>query len=496
MRLSPPRRAGCAALSLLALTLPGPGWTLTVDEVWTEMQAISDRAGITQRAASRASGDGTLTLEGVTLTNIQDSTRITTLVDTLILREVGPDTVEVTYPESLSFLVEEDGPAGFTQAEMALDLTGLTTRVTGAPGDMAFHYTAETALLRLTEFVSDEPVDLPELSLTLSGLDVTTRSGPDLTESAGSATALSGRIAVRATDEDAAFQLRLDATAPGFATSGSALQLSAATGADAFLADPTPYRFESRHGGLTLVMGGQIDGEAGGALFSSTGGGSDLAIADGQLTLGSRGEGVRSQVLLPDLPTPLEATVAAMALDLSMPLVPDNETRALALGVTLDALVLDEDLWALADPAGLLPRSPATLELDLTGEGRVTGDFMAPGFRGPWAMTLDALTINRVLLDVAGARITAEGAFAVDTSRPGTVPGLPALSGRLGVTTQGLTALLDSLGELGLLQAPDLMGARMIIAMLTTPGDTPDTLSAEIELKPDGGLVANGMRLR
>ncbi|MBA5764795.1 DUF2125 domain-containing protein, partial [Vibrio sp. 404] len=78
----------------------------------------------------------------------------------------------------------------------------------------------------------------------------------------------------------------------------------------------------------------------------------------------------------------------------------------------------------------------------------------------------------------------------------GTMPGLPALSGRIGMTSRGLNGLLDNLAELGLLRPSDVMGARMVIAMLTTPSNDPDTLSAEIELKPDGGLVANGMRLR
>lgn len=496
MDLSALRTTGFGSLAAMLLAAASPGWALTTQEVWAEMQRLSERSGIAQRAATETPGRKTLALEGVTLTSDREDTRLTTLIDTLTLRELGADRVEIVYPENLRVLIEDRSNTGMERAELLIDTSGLSTLVSGAPGAMTFAYSADEVDLSLVEFVSRDAVAVSEFAWTLTDLALTTQYTDDLAESEGSVARVSGVLAIASEEDDAELQMRFDATQPSFESSGNVTGLSPSADPSAIFAGDAPYRFESQHDGINLILGSQFDGLAGVALLALGSGGSAIAARDGQVSISSQAEDVKAQTILPNLPAPLDAAAATLAFNLSAPAAPGDGPRPLALGVSIAELTLNEEVWNQFDPAGLLPRSPATLELDLTGAARVTEDFLSPRITETPGLHLDSLVINRLLLEAAGARITAEGSFAVDLSRPGTLPGLPALNGRLGLATTGLNGLLDSLAQLGILQPSDVMGARMVIAMLTTPSNAPDSLTAEIELKPDGGLVANGMRLR
>jgi hypothetical protein len=164
--------------------------------------------------------------------------------------------------------------------------------------------------------------------------------------------------------------------------------------------------------------------------------------------------------------------------------------------VTVGALVLGDEVWALVDPNGHLSRDPAQLRIDLDGQARVTDGLAAlPMAPGPM-LELEQITINDLSLSAAGAQVQAQGDLAIDRARPGPVPGMPGVIGRLAIAASGTDALLNGLAAAGLLQPSDTMGLRMMMGMLSRPGSAPDTLTSEIELTPEGSVIANGMQLR
>ena len=96
---------------------------------------------------------------------------------------------------------------------------------------------------------------------------------------------------------------------------------------------------------------------------------------------------------------------------------------------------MSDNLWTMFDPAGALPRDPATIVLDTTGTARVLLDFMDPEAVEKWETSdvapgeLHSLKINEFLVSLIGAELTGDGDFKFDNSNTDGFGGLPAPSG-------------------------------------------------------------------
>ena len=108
---------------------------------------------------------------------------------------------------------------------------------------------------------------------------------------------------------------------------------------------------------------------------------------------------------------------------------------------------------------------------------------------------VDTLNIEEVLLQLAGAELTATGGFTFDYSDLSTFDGMPRPEGAVTVVLTGANSLLDKLVQMGLVDAEQAMMARMMSGMLLQPGDGPDTLVSEIAVSPSGQITANGAPL-
>ena len=60
----------------------------------------------------------------------------------------------------------------------------------------------------------------------------------------------------------------------------------------------------------------------------------------------------------------------------------------------------------------------------------------------------------------------------------------------------GLNGLMDNLIKMGLLENDAAFGMRMGLGLFTVAGDGDDTLVSDIEVKPDGQILANGKRIK
>jgi hypothetical protein len=190
---------------------------------------------------------------------------------------------------------------------------------------------------------------------------------------------------------------------------------------------------------------------------------------------------------------------AESVFDFAIPMSKGDAPQPFNATIKLIGTTISDEIWGMFDPAGSLPRDPATLILDTNGSVTLAvdlGDDAAMAALGglPPAMP-DAVNLPALKVTVAGAELTGSGAFTFDKTDLTTFPGMPAPTGRLDLKLVGGNGLLDKLIQLGFVAEDEAMGARMMLGMFARPGDGPDTLTSTIEAR-DKSLFANGMQLQ
>ena len=189
---------------------------------------------------------------------------------------------------------------------------------------------------------------------------------------------------------------------------------------------------------------------------------------------------------------PFDVSMAGGLIDVQMPVAASEDVRTAKVGLELRELLVGDGAWMMIDPAGSLPRDPATLELDLTADLKLDRSMAAVGETdSPMEMgEVQSVDLSRAYLTVAGATLDASGQVDVDNSGP-----FPMPNGSVDVAVSGVQTLVQTLVELGLveqMQAGMVMGMMMAFAV---PGEEPDTFSSKIEFK-DGTILANGMPIQ
>ena len=163
---------------------------------------------------------------------------------------------------------------------------------------------------------------------------------------------------------------------------------------------------------------------------------------------------------------------------------------------------MSELLWNMVDPGAALPRDPATIALNLTGLVTPFVNFYDPEAvaelesSGLMPGELNALTLNNLTIEAAGAKLAGAGSFTFDNSDLQTFGGVPRPNGQVELSLDGANALIDKLIAMGLMTSEDAMGARMMISMFAVPGDGPDNLKSTIQINEEGHVLANGMRIQ
>jgi hypothetical protein len=264
-----------------------------------------------------------------------------------------------------------------------------------------------------------------------------------------------------------------------------------------------------------LEAGFDVDGT-----FSHGGGQTDFLFTDGselvrgQTTSQSGGFGVKmgadglgysataSDVTVAftssDVPFPIEMALAETGFEMTMPVTPGEEPQDFALAIRLGDFTMSDMIWGMFDPAGQLPRTPATVVIDLEGQARLDAPLMDPEAMESAEVPgeLRTLSIKDLVLRLAGAELTGQGAFTFDNTDTVTFDGMPRPEGTLNLRLVGGNALLDTLVNMGLLPQEQATGVRMMMGLFAVPGEGEDTLTSTIEVNEAGQVLANGQRLR
>jgi hypothetical protein len=509
--------AGAAALALA----PGVAVALTAAEAWQNMQDAAAEADITLTAGAEALTGAQLAVTDVAFSAVlpaeTEGATPTTVEGTLaeiVFAEQPDASVDIALPAEMPVrvdFVDEDG------APVSLDFLvrqeGLTMTAGDADGGgTTLAYAADALRAELVEVVSAGSEGL-DYDVTLAATGIASANAYREAGSAGSpeiatettAETLTADIAVVDDASPARFEMALDVRDLSSRSEGSGSVLMAGSGdLGALAAEGFAAEGAGGVGSMTLEISGVDEAGLPFAVSLASGGieGSGR-VADGQLAYDLSYDDFAFALSGGEMPVPqVTGTLGGLGTRLAMPLRQTEEPQPLGLRLSLTDLVLGEEIWAMFDPAGVLPRDPATLIADIAGMARWTVDpadeaaMERAAEAGETPLEVSSLDIEELRLALSGAELAGTGGVDLDWSRPGPFgPGSPAPDGELSLVLTGGQALLDNLVRMGLLTQEDAMMTRMMLGAIARPGQEPDTLVSEITLQPDGTVLANGAPL-
>jgi len=247
-----------------------------------------------------------------------------------------------------------------------------------------------------------------------------------------------------------------------------------------------------------LVDGEQVSSQAMTA-GSST---SDLSANADAIKLTANGSEIGMDAIINvGMPLSLHLDVDQMAMDFGMPVSASDEPQDFTMALGFNGLELGNDIWAMFDPTETLPRDPAALSVDLTGQATLLQDLMnfaemSELAEGNLPIELNTLTIKNFLISAVGASLSGTGDFAFNNNDLVSFDGMPAPSGTADLKITGANGLIDKLIEMGFVQESDAMGARMMMGMFAVPGEGEDSIKSNLEITKDGKILANGQRIK
>lgn len=203
------------------------------------------------------------------------------------------------------------------------------------------------------------------------------------------------------------------------------------------------------------------------------------------------------------LPTPsFTAGIGAIEYGLTFPLMSGPDVQELGLKYIVSDVSFSDSLWQTFDPFGAFEPSPFSIGFDVTMALKVAADFFDPQELVKSDLDdvtdlgeLISLSLNKFIISGLGAEIAADAYFTFDSTDLITFGGIPRPQGDARLRINGLNALMDKMSSLGLLDAEQVMGARMFMGMFTVPVGR-DQLETDIRIDEMGGIFANGQQIQ
>ena len=502
------RMTGASTLALVAMT----GWAqadVTPQQVWDNLEQYLTGFGYDVTATEALDGD-TLTVSDITfLAPMPEGTGAMSVeLGEIVLTGRGDGTVSVAFPETMPIRIRSK--EGAEPVDITLDYTqqNLQMIVSGTPEAMDWDYTADQLGFSMDGVgVTDDSG--AEASSRFEATMGPVRGNSDVTSTDGTQT-----IVQSADFGDLRYEFAVDeagsgggiftGTMTGLAMEGTTTIPEGIDMEDMVAALQAGFGGSGRftHQGGQLSFSVDNEGDITRGETTSTSGVIDVSITSEGLRYLLGGTGTTLSMTVPNFPFPISAQWAESGFDLLMPATASETPQDAALGITLSGFTMADALWALFDPGSVLPRDPATVVIDLAAQ--VT-PFVS--LLDPEAMTgvetdgtvpgeLNALTLETLRIEAAGAQLTGTGDFTFDNSDLETLGGFPRPAGKIDLAVKGQNALIDRLIQMGLLAEEDAMGARMMLGMFTVPASEPDSATSTIEVTDEFHIIANGQRIQ
>lgn len=306
--------------------------------------------------------------------------------------------------------------------------------------------------------------------------------------------------------------------------------------------------------GTFMFSGPGEDGamQTGDGKFSSGSGTATFGLSQAGLKYATAADAIDTTMTVGTLPFPISYQLAKGAFDLEMPVMGSDQPAPFKLLTSITGLAVNDELWGMFDPEAKLSHDPADLNIDVTGEVIMEESILTPPAGMDEAMddaagetaTADAeatsepageapaaegaaesegadaetadpaadsgmdgtdmadmpqppvpvkLTLNDVSINAVGAQAKFSGELTAPEGGDMTTAPVGEISGEL----NGVNALLDALGAMGLIPEQQMMGARMMLTMFARPVEgQPDTLETKLEFREGGSIFANGQQVK
>ncbi len=483
---------------------------LSADAVWESWQAYYTSLGQTLQVGSETRDGDSLIITDMTLaTDIPDGGTVSIIFDRMILTEQGDGSVLVGLPDAMPLVVtlpemDADDLLQFTIAQ-----PDLQTVATAVEGGIRYDYKGPELSVRLTGLVADgEAVDAT-VDLTMSeiaGFYEFAEDGASRLESSMTA----GNLSLVIDFEDpsgSGDMLDVELTMSGLQLDFDGTQLGVFDGEDlgAALRDGFGFNFRSSYDAVAVEVHLRDAWDEFQASVTASMAETLVSLMPNRVSYSTTSRDVSGTVSGDEIPFPaLDIAYGEFGLGLSIPLSPGAGNEDVSIGLRLVDLVLDDNVWQMADPMESFPRGPVTAILDLEGKLELAGDiyddemlFMMM-FGGPMALgELSEVRLNELFISAVGAEVTGEGQATLDYNDLDTFDGLPRPEGGVTFTIKGANALLDTLVNAGMVPRDEAQGARMMLGLFTrqVDGDA-DHLTTTLEAREDGGIYANGQRIQ
>ncbi|MBD9526634.1 DUF2125 domain-containing protein [Paracoccus sp. PAR01] len=536
------RRLTSSALALTAMTAPALA-DVTPEQVWQSWIDYYESVGYSVAEGSRDKAGSTLTVHDVLIAGGADTGRMSMKLPQVVLTDDGNGKVSTVFAEELSVNLEGEEPEGSNYAiPMTVRIPGNRITTSGAPEDMTHEFDYPT-------------IDLTTTTITTEGTQTPLPMNFALTNSTGTFHVVSGtpnKYDYAMNTEALTFNGDVTDDQDGkvkFAGSLDGLKSQGSMSAPGDFTNMEEEMDAALKAGL--AMDGNFEAGAVNATFDysgmdengqpSTGTGTyqgkgfDAAFSLSQDGMGYRvgSKAMDFSLTSPQIPFPVSYAIESGSMDLKLPVSQREEAQPFSFAYALTGVTMAEDIWKMFDPQASLPRTPASLELDLSGLMKVTRDLFAmpeadetvpaddtdsataegvapdaPADDAQAEAETDAMDdevaaepsgfepvemrINKFALDLLGAKANATGELKATDGGS-----LEAPIGQIHAEYEGVNTLVDTLGSIGLIPQDQMMGVRMMLAMFAKPveGST-DKMATDLEFKEGGAIFANGQQIK
>jgi hypothetical protein len=499
--------AGSTALTLILMT-SGAQAQVTAEEVWQSWQDMSKSVGQTVTSTSEARSGDTLVVEGVKMSMDNGQGLLANSdIGTLKFRDTGSGTVEVTMPDAYAMSMtippaDPSYPEGPTSMKLTISQPGMLITAGGSATETSYDFTAPKVDIALTEVATATGPKDVKFDVAMTGMAGKYMMGGDPAAKTLDSTFSAATAAINAVGNDAGTTFVASFAMADLAGTtkgnflGAEMMANMATALNAGFASDggisygkTTFDMDVTESGSNTKVSGTMDG-----------GNIDFGLDKTRLSYAIGMKAANFLVSGSDIPFPqVNVSYGEFAFNLLMPVSKSDTPQDFSYLTKIVDLKVSDEIWAMFDPTGNLPRDPATLIIDTKGTGKLAADIMDPAaaeaMENAVPGELNSLDVTEVRAKLAGAEVSGSGAFTFDNTDLVTFGGMPVPTGKLDVKMTGINALLDTLVSMGFIPEDQIMGARMMLAMFAKPGDGPDTLVSTLEFK-DKGFFANGQRLQ
>lgn len=499
-----------AALSIL-LSSTASFADVTNSEVWGNWRSYMENFGYSITANEAASGN-TLTVTDIAMTIAfgENNDSVSVVFPSVTFDEIGDGSVNIALPPLSEIAISTSLETGEEiNAVVGYAQDGLNMNVTGENGDFIYAYTADGINVSLQELkVDGEDIgpDIAKVNVRVNNItgnaSITSGDLRTYTQNLNSGSVIYD-LAFSEPEGEGAVKLN-----------GKIQQINSNSVStlpkDGLDVDDLNAMFESGFAseGTLTYQGGNMEVSfsspegAGTASSSSSGGAINFALGQNGIEYGVSQSDLAVNALMPDIPFPIAVNMALSKFNMTLPIKKSDAEQDFAFGFTMGDFTMSDAIWSLFDPAGELPRDPATIALDLAGKAKILFDFLDPDqaaaleSSGAAPGELNTLTLKQMVVDAVGAQLTGTGDFTFDNSDLVSFDGMPRPSGAIDLKLVGGNGLLDKLVEMGMIPQEQAMGARLMMGLFAVADEGTDTLNSKIEINDDGHILANGQRIR